>query len=66
MSFTSPALFMLHLRIQFLNTAPLFSQCVSLKSDWAKGYSRLGAAHFGLGQLEEAAKAYKDGEPPRV
>lgn len=37
-------------------------QCVSIKPEWAKGYSRLGAAYFGLGQLDEAIQAYKDGE----
>ncbi|GMH38183.1 hypothetical protein BSKO_06067 [Bryopsis sp. KO-2023] len=34
---------------------------VEIKSDWPKGYSRLGAAHFGLGQLEEAKEQYKKG-----
>ena len=33
-----------------------------LKPDWAKGYSRLGAAHFGLRQWEEACAAYTKGE----
>jgi hypothetical protein len=57
----------------YLCTAPLLThaqmcctalhqQCVSLKSDWAKGYSRLGAAYHGLGQLPEAIKAYEDGK----
>jgi len=36
-------------------------KCVSLKPDWAKGYSRLGAAYHGLGNFEEAEKAYKRG-----
>lgn len=31
---------------------------VDLKPDWAKGYSRLGAAYHGLQQWEEAVKAY--------
>ena len=35
-------------------------QCVALKSDWPKGYCRLGAAHFGLDQLDEAAAAYNE------
>jgi stress-induced-phosphoprotein 1 len=34
---------------------------VELKPDWAKGYSRVGNAHHGLGQLEQAADAYKNG-----
>lgn len=36
-------------------------KCVSLKGDWAKGYSRLGAAQFGLGELETARDTYKRG-----
>lgn len=38
-----------------------FAQCVELKRDWPKGYSRLGAAYFGLEEWEEAVKAYEDG-----
>lgn len=34
---------------------------ISLKGDWAKGYGRKGAALHGLGDLEEAAKAYEEG-----
>ena len=34
---------------------------VELKPDWPKGYSRLGAANYGLGQLEEAVSSYKKG-----
>lgn len=34
---------------------------VELKPDWAKGYSRLGAAHVGLGDSQEAVSAYKKG-----
>jgi len=34
---------------------------VSLKSDWPKGYGRKGAALYGLGDLEGAAKAYEEG-----
>lgn len=33
--------------------------CVGIKPDWAKGYNRMGAAHFGLCNLEEAEKNYK-------
>jgi stress-induced-phosphoprotein 1 len=34
---------------------------VELKTDWSKGYSRLGAAHVGLGHHEDAVAAYKKG-----
>jgi predicted TPR repeat methyltransferase len=40
----------------------LLLQCVELKPDWAKGYSRLGAAYYGLQEWENAIKAYEDGE----
>jgi len=34
--------------------------CVRHQPDgWAKGYSRLGAAHYGLGELNEALDAYR-------
>ncbi|GLC51021.1 hypothetical protein PLESTB_000457400 [Pleodorina starrii] len=36
-------------------------KCVELKPDWAKGYSRLGAAYYGLSDFEEAAEAYEKG-----
>ena len=34
---------------------------VTLKPDWAKGYSRKGAALHGLGEYEEAASTYEKG-----
>lgn len=34
---------------------------MELKPDWAKGYSRVGAAHHGLGNYQEAIQAYQDG-----
>ncbi|KAJ3040339.1 Hsp90 cochaperone [Rhizophlyctis rosea] len=34
---------------------------VQTKPDWAKGYSRNGAALYGLGRYEEAVAAYKKG-----
>lgn len=37
------------------------NKTVELKPDWAKGWGRKGAAHHLLGQLEEAAEAYKKG-----
>ena len=36
-------------------------KAVKLKPDWSRGYYRLGVAHFGLGQLDEAVTAYKKG-----
>lgn len=36
-------------------------QCVSLKPDWGKGYSRLGAAYFGLEEWDKAIEAYDTG-----
>mgnify|MGYP003703018455 CR=1 FL=1 len=34
---------------------------VELKPDWAKGYSRLGASHLGLGDAASAVAAYEKG-----
>jgi stress-induced-phosphoprotein 1 len=34
---------------------------ITLKKDWAKGYSRKGAAYQGLGQFQEAIQAFEDG-----
>jgi len=36
-------------------------KCISLNSEWAKGYSRLGAAQFGSGDLESAKATYVRG-----
>jgi stress-induced-phosphoprotein 1 len=36
-------------------------KCVSLKKDWPKGYSRLGAALHGLGKYNEAVEALEEG-----
>ena len=36
-------------------------QVVELKPDWPKGYSRLGAAHQGLKEWDQAATAYEKG-----
>ena len=36
-------------------------RCVALKPDWAKGYSRLGAAHFYAGNHAASVKAYASG-----
>lgn len=36
-------------------------QTINLKKDWPKGYSRKGAALFGLGRLDEAVDAYNEG-----
>ncbi|PRW57006.1 hsp70-Hsp90 organizing 2 [Chlorella sorokiniana] len=34
-------------------------RCTELKPGWAKGWSRLGAAYFGLDQFSEAREAYE-------
>lgn len=34
-------------------------ECIKINSSWAKGYNRVGAAHFGLGNLENAEESYK-------
>eukprot|EP00127_Corallochytrium_limacisporum_P001419 Clim_evm41s55 gene=Clim_evmTU41s55 len=36
-------------------------QCISIKPDWPKGYSRLGTANEFLGDMEGAIKAYEKG-----
>ena len=40
--------------------APL--KVVEIKPDWAKGYSRLGTAHHGLSDLDNAIEAFEKGE----
>ena len=40
-------------------------QVTSIKPDWPKGYSRLGAANMGLGRLDEAVQAYSQGKCSR-
>lgn len=42
-------------------TTLVVRQVVELKPDWPKGYSRLGAAHQGLKQWDEAATAFEKG-----
>ncbi|CAB4381068.1 unnamed protein product [Rhizophagus irregularis] len=37
------------------------NKTIELKKDWAKGYSRKGAALHGLGKLEEARDTYQEG-----
>lgn len=34
------------------------NECVKINDSWAKGYSRVAAAEFGLGNLEDAKKGY--------
>ena len=43
------------LAARLLTRAPLAAQTVELKPDWAKGYSRLGAALHGLRDYDEAS-----------
>lgn len=33
-------------------------KCVETNASWAKGYNRVGAAHFGLGNFDDAKAAY--------
>ena len=40
---------------------PSFAQVVEIKADWAKGYSRLGAAYSGLRKWDESIDAYTKG-----
>lgn len=37
------------------------TQCVALKPDWPKGYSRKGLALYKLGRMQEAKVAYEEG-----
>ena len=37
------------------------NKCIELKSDWAKGYSRRGAAYFGLKNWIQAQASYEKG-----
>lgn len=41
---------------------PFCLQCVELKPEFAKGFSRLGAAYHGIGDFDEAISAYEQGE----
>lgn len=34
------------------------NKCVEINPSWSKGYNRVGAAQFGLGNLEDAKKSY--------
>lgn len=34
-------------------------ECVKISPQWSKGYNRVGAAQFGLSQLDEAENSYK-------
>lgn len=34
-------------------------ECVKINPTWSKGYNRVGAAEFGLGNLDDAEKQYK-------
>ncbi|KAK6205464.1 uncharacterized protein RJT21DRAFT_16024 [Scheffersomyces amazonensis] len=43
----------------FKNALEDAEECVKINGSWAKGYNRVGAAQFGLGNLEDAKKAYE-------
>lgn len=43
----------------FVNALSDAKECVKINPTWAKGYNRLGAAHYGLGDLDEAEQSYK-------
>lgn len=44
---------------QFKKAAEDAEECVKINPTWSKGFSRLGAANFGLGNLDEAERNYK-------
>ena len=51
-----------HAKLEDYNSALIDAEkCVSLKSDWARGYQRLGLAQFYLKQYKEAVATYQKG-----
>lgn len=46
---------------QYTNAESDGRKCVSLKPDFTKGYGRIGSALVGLGKIDEAMQAYRDG-----
>ncbi|ONK55966.1 uncharacterized protein A4U43_C10F2770 [Asparagus officinalis] len=46
---------------QFSNALSDAEKTVELNPNWAKGYSRLGAAHLGLNNVDDAIRAYEKG-----
>lgn len=42
----------------FTNALKDAEECVSIKDDWSKGYNRVAAAQFGLGNLDDAKANY--------
>lgn len=42
----------------FTNALQDAEECVSIKDDWSKGYNRVAAAQFGLGNLDDAKSNY--------
>lgn len=42
----------------FTNALEDAEKCVGINSTWAKGYNRVGAAHYGLGNFDDAKAAY--------
>jgi tetratricopeptide (TPR) repeat protein len=45
----------------FQNALEDANKCISIKSDWARGYLRKGMAEFKLDLFEEAVATYKKG-----
>lgn len=44
---------------QFAEALKDAQECVKISPNWSKGYNRVGAAQFGLAQLDEAEQSYK-------
>lgn len=45
---------------KFDNALQDAQDCVKINPSWAKGYNRVGAAQFGLGQLDDAKLSYSE------
>ncbi|KAK6458804.1 uncharacterized protein RJT20DRAFT_123897 [Scheffersomyces xylosifermentans] len=43
----------------FKNALEDAEECVKINGSWAKGYNRVAAAHFGLGDLDDAKRNYE-------
>ncbi|GMM29576.1 Hsp90 cochaperone [Martiniozyma asiatica (nom. inval.)] len=45
---------------KYLDALKDAEKCVQINPSWAKGYNRVAAAEFGLGDFDEAKKAYEE------